>query len=156
MSSRKVVEAYFAYWAAQDVEMTTSLFHPSIIYKMHVDSADRPFGGEWRGVDACRHTMFSILEEFDYLKYEPVILGVKGGVVRTQIGFKYSHRRTGGILEGRRRLVFKVKGGLIVRIDGYHDAKLVEAFMKLTEHRIANNQVAETPALPKRVKQGSA
>src|SRR5690606_5137735 len=118
-----------AYWGAQDVELASALFHDSIICKLHAASTDMPFGGEWRGKEACRHAMFSILEEFDYLRYEPTVLGVRGGVVRTQARFKYYHRRTGGILEGTRRLVFRVKGDRIVRIDGYHDAQLVDAFM---------------------------
>lgn len=156
MSSREVVETFFAYWGAQDVELATALFHDGIVYKLHVVSADMPFGGEWRGREACRHTMFSILEEFDYLRYEPTIVSVRGSVIRAQVRFTYQHRRTGGILEGTRRLVFRVKGDRIVRIDGYHDAQLVEAFMRLTKYRLAANQLVKSPALPKREKQGSS
>lgn len=156
MSSREVVETFFAYWGAQDVELATALFHDGIVYKLHVVSPDFPFGGEWHGKDVCRHAMFSILEEFDYLRYEPAIRSVKGGIVRTQVSFKYQHRRTGGVLEGTRRLVFRVKGERIVRIDGYHDAQLIDAFMRLTKHRLASNQLANLPTLPKREKQGSS
>jgi ketosteroid isomerase-like protein len=156
MSSREVVEAFFAYWGAQDVELATALFHDRIIYKLHVASADVPFGGVWRGREACRDTMFSILEEFDYLRYEPTIVSARGGVVRAQVRFKYQHRCTGGVLEGTRRLVFQVKGGRIVRVDGYHDVQLVEAFMRLTKSRLASNQLVSAPALPKRQKQRSS
>jgi ketosteroid isomerase-like protein len=154
MSSREVVEAFLAFRVAQDVERACALLHDSIVYKIHAATSNLPFGGERYGVDACRDVLFSILEDFDYLAYEPTILSARGRTVRTQVRFKYRHRLTGGILEGTRRLVFKVKGGLIVRIDGYHDAKLVEAFMKLTKYRLANNMLAETPVLPKRVTQG--
>jgi ketosteroid isomerase-like protein len=156
MSSREVVEAFFERWGAQDVEMTTVLFDEAIIYKLHVLRSALPFGGEWRGIDACRDALFSLLEEFDYLRYEPTILSVRGSVVRAQVRFKYQHRRTGGILEGTRRLVFNVKNGRIVRINGYHDAHLVEAFMRLTEHRMATRQFAKAPQLPRRERQGSA
>jgi len=152
MSSREVVETFFAYWGVQDVELTSSLFHDGMVYKLHVDTTDVPYGGEWRGKAACRHAMFSILEEFDYLKYEPTILSVRGDVVRAQVCFKYQHRRTGGVLEGTRRLVFRVKGDRIARVDGYHDARLVEAFLRLTKHRLASNQLVGSPALPKREK----
>lgn len=156
MSSREVVETFFAYWGAQDVELATALFHDGIVYKLHVSSEDLPFGGVWRGREACRHTMFSILEEFDYLRYEPTIVSVRGGVIRAQVRFKYQHRRTGGTLEGTRRLVFRVKSGRIVRIDGYHDARLVEAFMRLTKSRLASDQLVSVPPLPKREKQSSS
>jgi ketosteroid isomerase-like protein len=156
MSSREVVETYFKYWGAQDIDLASSLFHDSIVYKLHVDANDLLFGREWRGVDACRNAMFSILAEFDYLSYEPTILSVRGNVVRTQIRFKYFHRRTSGILEGTRRLVFKIKGEMIVRIDGYHDAHLVEAFMRLTQYRLASDTVVRSPAFPKRERQRSS
>jgi ketosteroid isomerase-like protein len=156
MSSREVVETFFAYWGAQDVELATALFHDGIVYKLQVVSADMPFGGEWRGREACREAMFSLLEEFDYLRYEPTIVDVKGGSVRARVCFKYLHRRTGGILEGTRRLVFRVKGSRISRIDGYHDAQLVDAFMRLTKYRLASNQLVSSPTLPKREKQKSS
>ncbi len=156
MSSREVVEDFFAYWGAQDVELASALFHEGIIYRLHVASTDLPFGGMWRGREACRDAMFSMLQEFDYLRYEPTIVSVRGGLVRAHVRFAYQHRRTGGILEGTRRLVFRVKGSRIVRIDGYHDARLVEAFMRLTKSRLASDQLVSSPALPKREKQGSS
>jgi ketosteroid isomerase-like protein len=156
MSSREVVEAFFAYWGVQDVALAAALFDANIVYRLYMESHDIPFGGEWRGVEACRQAMFSLLEEFDYLRYEPTILGVKGSIVRAHVAFKYYHRRTGGILEGTRRLVFKVKGDRIVRIDGYHDAHLIEAFMRMTRHLLETAQLANVPELPSREKQGSS
>ncbi len=156
MNSREVVEAFFAYWGAQDVELTSTLFHDNAVYRLFVASNDLPFGGEWRGREACRQMLYSILEEFDYLTYEPTMVGVRGAVVRAHVRFKYQHRRTGGVLEGTRRLVFRVRGGLIIRIDGYHDAHLVEAFMRLTRYRLQANQFAPVPELPKHERQGSA
>lgn len=156
MNSREVVEAFFAYWGVQDVEMTCALFHHNIVYKLQVDRSVLPFGGEWRGLAVCRQNLFSMLEEFDYLIYEPTIVGVRGGVVRAHVRFKYQHRRTGGILEGTRRLVFSVRNGRISQIHGFHDAQLVDAFMRLTRHRMAASQLARAPELPRRETQGSA
>lgn len=153
MSSREVVEAFFERWGVQDVEMTAALFHENITYKLHVTSMSLPFGGEWVGIEACRNALFSLLEEFDYLRYEPTIISVRGSVVRAQVRFKYLHRRTGGILEGTRRLVFNVKNDRIVRVYGYHDAQLVDAFMRLTEYRMATKQLTKAPELPRREKQ---
>jgi ketosteroid isomerase-like protein len=156
MNNREVVEAFFAYWRVQDVEMTCALFHDNVVDKLHVASRVLPFGGEWRGLSACRQNMFSILEEFDYLLYEPTLVSARGGVVRAHVRFKYQHRRTGGILEGTRRLVFHVRNGRIILIHGFHDAQLVDAFMQLTQHRMAANQLAKAPELPRRETQGSA
>ena len=155
MNSREVVEAFFVYWGVQDVETTCTLFDDNILYKLHVARSVLPFGGEWRGLAACRHEMFSLLEEFDYLRYEPTIISARGSVVRAQVRFRYQHRRTGGILEGTRRLVFHVRNGRIRQIHGFHDAQLVDAFMQLTQYRMAANQLAQAPELPRRETQGS-
>jgi len=42
--------------------------------------------------------------------------------------------------------------GLIIRIDGYHDAGTVEAFVRLTRHREATNQNAPPLERPKAVR----
>jgi hypothetical protein len=80
---------------------------------------------------------------------------VRGRVVRAHVRFKYQHRRTGGILEGTRRLVFHVRYGRITHMHGYHAAQLVDAFMQLTQYRMAANQLVRAPELPRRVIQRS-
>jgi ketosteroid isomerase-like protein len=155
MSNRAVVESFFASWGAQDVELTLAVCHDNIVYKLYVESDILPFGGEKRGKEACRDLLFSILADFDYLKYEPSILGVRGDTVRTQVRFTYQHRATGETLDGTRRLVFQIRDGLIVRVDGYHDARLVDAFMRLTQHRLETKQLVRRPVLSVTVQQES-
>ena len=70
-------------------------------------------------------------------------------MVRVQVSFVYHHRRTGENLVGTKRLVIRLKDGLIVRVDEYHDAALIEAFMRLTQQREANNEIAAPPELPR-------
>jgi len=150
MVNREVVASFFASWGVQDVEWTLEHLHEDIVYEMHVDAVELPFFRVTRGKEACRDALFAILRDFDYLKYEPTINSVKGSLVRASIAFRYRHRATGEELEGSRRLVFKLKDGLIVRIDGYHDAKLFEAFMRLMKHRLDTNQIVSGPVLPSR------
>lgn len=155
MNNRAVVESFFASWGAQDVELTLAHFHDDIVYKLYVERDILPFGGEKRGKEACRDLLFSILADFDYLKYEPSVLSVRGDTVRTQVRFTYQHRATGETLDGTRRLIFKVRKELIVRVDGYHDAQLVDAFMRLTQHRLETKQLVRSPKLPIAAQQGS-
>ena len=150
MTSRSVVASFFASWRVQDVELAVEHFHEDIVYELHVHTPEQPFSRMRRGKEACREGLFSILKDFDYLKYEPTINSINGNVVRAGVVFKYRHRATGEILEGTRRLVFELKDGLIIRIDGFHDARLVAAFMRLTEHRLATNQIVTPPVLPQR------
>ena len=156
MVNRAIISSFFATWRVQDVEWTLEHMHADIVYEIHADAAQLPFVKVMRGKEACRDALFAVLKDFDYLKYEPTINGVRGNTVRASVAFRYRHRPTGEVLEGSRRLVFKLKDGLIARIDGYHDAKLAEAFMRLMKHRVDTNQIVSGPALPRREKHGSS
>ncbi|NJO33495.1 MAG: nuclear transport factor 2 family protein, partial [Rhodospirillales bacterium] len=108
-----------------------------------------PYGGETRGKDNVRAVLYAILAEFDYLRYDPEIVAVEGDVVRVAVTFVYHHRRTGEDLSGTKRMVFKLADGVITRIDEYHDAAKVEAFMRLAAQRTEADEVTAPPKLPK-------
>lgn len=152
MDSRAVVDEFLRNWLAQDIEGTVATGAEDIVFALHISNDALPFGGETHGRDACRSLLYTILADFDYLRYEPVVLGEEDGVVRVQVSFHYHHRRTGENLIGTKRLVFKVRDGLIVRLDEYHDAGFVEAFMRLVRHREARNEIVKPPKIPKALK----
>lgn len=154
MNSEAVAASFLASWAVQDVEMTALHMHKNIVYKIHVPITIRPFGGVRHGIDECREAMFAVLKDFDYIEYVPTIVNAIGNVVRAHIRFKCRHRPTGCVLEGTRRLVIRVRGDLIDQVNSYHDARLIETFLRLTEQ-------GQTPApsmplpRPLRQKEGS-
>lgn len=150
MDNETVVRSFFASWEAQDVELTAMHFDDDIIYELHSVTRELPYTGVTRGKAAARDVLFTILKDFDYLKYESHINSVEGDIVRAHVAFKYQHRQSGEVLDGTRRLVFQIKDSLIVRMDRYHDARLVDAFMRLTrQHEAANETLsAPMPALP--------
>jgi ketosteroid isomerase-like protein len=150
MSSRATVASYLACWSVQDVDMALQHFDDDIVCTLYVSEAALSFGGETRGKANVRNVLYGLLAQFDYLKHEPTIVAVEGDVVRVQVQFVYHHRDTGGNLAGSKRLVFTVKNDLIVRVEEFHDAAMVEAFMRLTADR------ARTMAAPDWPEQGPA
>ncbi len=133
MDSRSVVESFFASWRVQDAELTVTHFHDDALYTIHNGAAALPFSGVFRGREGYRELAYAVLAEFDYLKYDPTILGVDGDVVRARVDYTYHHRATGNRIAGTRRLRFEIKDGLIYRLDGFDDAPRFEAFMRLTQ-----------------------
>jgi ketosteroid isomerase-like protein len=132
MDSRSVVDSFFACWRVQDLDLAVAHAHPEIVYTIHNGRDASPFSGVYRGPEACRDLGYAVLSDFDYLAYEPTIVGVEGEIVRAQVFFRYRHRPTGNLIEGTRRLVFEIKDRLIIRLDSYEDAQRLEAFMRLT------------------------
>jgi len=153
MDARTLVEAIIACWDTQDVETTMAYIDDQAVYALYVSQQTVPFGGVSEGKDAIRATLYMMLEQFDYLRFDRAIVGVDGDVVRVQTQFKFHHRRTGGNLEGSMRTVFTVKDGLVVRCDEYLDEELLEAFMRLVHQREAANEIVEPPAIPRRDKE---
>lgn len=156
MDCEAFVTSWIACWAAEDVEMTLSHLHKDIVYKVHASSDVLPFGGEKRGEEALRDLMFDVLTDFDVLQYSLRFIRVVRNGARAHVRYIYRHRATGEVLEDTRRLVLQFRDGRIGRIDAYYDDRMVEAFMRLTQHRIATNQVERPPQLPPgRAREGS-
>lgn len=149
MDNRAVVGSFLACWSVQDVEMTIAHVHDDFVYALYISETALPYGGETRGKDNVRAVLYAILAEFDYLRYEPEVISVEGDVVRVTVAFTYHHRRTGENLSGTKRFVIHLKDGLMARIDEYHDAAKVEAFMRLTAQRTEADEVMAPPELPK-------
>jgi len=132
----EAVEAVLTYWAVQDVEMTVSLFAEDIVYQLYVSRSAKPYGIERTGKEAVKGMLYDLLAEFDYLTYEADILEVSRGVARIQQRYVLRHRSSGEELAGSKRFVCTLQNGLFTRIHEYHDAALVEAFMKLAKWRL--------------------
>jgi ketosteroid isomerase-like protein len=150
MSPREIATEVYNLWRAQDVESTFAYVAEDVVYALHFDEELAPFAGVSHGREAMMGAFYAMIEEFDYLKYEPTIVGVEGDVVRVQIQFRFHHRRTGADLEGSMRSVLTVTDGQIVRCEEHLDRGLVEAFMRLTRHREAANEIVPPPRIPKR------
>jgi ketosteroid isomerase-like protein len=148
MDARGVVEAIIARWNTQDVETTMAYIAEDAEYALYVSEQTVPFAGVSRGRDEIRATLYMMLAEFDYLRFDREIVGVDGDVVKVQTQFKFHHRRTGGNLEGSMRTIFTVKGGMVVRCDEYLDQGLVDTFMRLTRQREAANEIVAPPRIP--------
>lgn len=148
MDNRGTVELFFASWSAQDVELAAEHFHDDIVYELHSVTRELPYTGVTRGKAAVRDVQFMILKDFDYLKYDAHINSVDGDLVRAQVSFIYRHRASGEVLDGTRRLVFRLKDGYIIRMDRYHDDQRVGAFMRLTQHHMTTKKLANPLVLP--------
>lgn len=150
MDPRAVVAEALKLWGAQDVESTFEYAAEDVVYALHFDEDLAPYAGVTHGREAMKAAFYGMIAEFDYLKWEPVIVGVENDVVRVQTQFFYHHRRTGANLEGSLRTIFTIKDGLIVRCEEFLDRGLVEAFMRLTRQREADNDIVAPPEIPQR------
>ena len=154
MDPRSVVEAAIARWATQDVESSFVYVAEDVVYVLHIAEDLTAFAGVTEGKEAMKAAFYKMIEEYDYLKWEPVIMGVAGDLVRVQTQFRFRHRRTGTDLEGSMRTNFTIRDGLIVRCEEHVDRGHVEAFMRLARQREAMNDIDAPPEIPRRARAG--
>jgi ketosteroid isomerase-like protein len=127
----EVVTSFNRAWAVGDVDTAMRHVAEDGVYALYISGELLPHGGETAGRDNIAVALHQVRVDFDYLLYRPLQLKAKDDVVRFQVEFMYRHRLSGEILSGRLRFVMRVRDGVIVRADEYHDRAKVEAFMRL-------------------------
>ena len=138
MDKRDVVEELVRFWSVQDVESSVALMRDDCVWVLNISETALPFGGETCGKDKIAEGFYAILADWDYISYVPTILAIKDGKARLQVQHVYRFRRTGEDLAGSFRINIEVVDGLVSRIEEYHDAAMVETFMRLAQSGRSN------------------
>jgi ketosteroid isomerase-like protein len=149
MGAREIIAEVLRLWSAQDVESAFAYVADDVVYALYIDEDLAPFAGVRHGREAMMAAFYQMIEHYDYLKWEQVIVGTEGNVVRVQTQFRLHHRRTGTDLEGSMRTVMTMRDGMMVRCEEFLDRGHVEAFMRLAQQREATNQIVNPPEIPR-------
>lgn len=129
-SPRETALALWGRWA-EDPAGSMKACAADIVYTLNVSPDALQLGGETVGWEAVTARMLAIREVFDYLVYIPRIMSVEGDKVRASIEIILKHRPSGELLAGHIRNVLTARDGMVVRVDEYVDAALIETFMRL-------------------------
>jgi ketosteroid isomerase-like protein len=151
MDTHAIVREVLRLWATQDVESTFAYVADDVVYSLNIDEDLAPFAGVTHGREGMIAAFYQMIEQYDYLDWKQVIVGVEGNVARVQTQFRLHHRRTGTNLEGSMRTVITMgDDGMMIRCEEFLDRGLVESFMRLAQHREATNQIVKPPEIPGR------
>lgn len=133
-SPEQIVSETLAHWIAQDVDACLSLMSESASYTLHLEQSLLPFAGTTTGRDEIGEQLRAMLRDWDYLVFRPGPPRAHvddANEIHNRVEFIYRHRASGEILSGFFRLVCRVNDGLITEINEYHDAAMVETFVRL-------------------------
>lgn len=131
MEPIEVVRTFLRAWVDNDVPTAMTFIAPDARYILYISNDLLPFGGETAGRDNIERVLRQIRVDYEYLLFRPYNFKVDGDVVRLRVEFMYRHVASGEVLSGRFRLIMRLRDGLIVQADEYHDRALVEAFLRL-------------------------
>jgi ketosteroid isomerase-like protein len=126
-----IVEAVMQAYALGDYDMAAAFYANDASFAMFTDHELRPFFGECVGRQAIVAAWDEMKTVFDIRRFELRNLITSGDIVRCQVDYDVRHRTTAESIDGRARLVFEVRNGLIVREREYNDVERLRAFMRL-------------------------
>jgi ketosteroid isomerase-like protein len=128
--ARELIESSHEAWRRGDLEGLLGQYADDMAYWCN---AGDPSGGpvEIKGKAAFRETLAAVLRttlcDSHILSFD-----FDGTRARTKAHYRLERRGTAVVLEGTYRQVISYKGGLISRLEEYHDAGRLTAFWQLT------------------------
>lgn len=127
-----VVRAVYDAWRVKDIEAVAARFAGDACFDIHISASVHPLGGPCHGKGEVLARLEKIIEGFDFLSYVVPDLIVSGERAAAQPHIRYLHKASGERLESTLAHFWLVRGGLVVRLDEYHDMGAVEAFAART------------------------
>ena len=137
-----------AAWRAlllRDKSAMLDLATDDIVYAIYVPNHLLPFAGETVGKAALSDRLQMMIEQFQILKYEGVVMGTEGDIVRGQVAYHFRHRVTGKETEGTMRQVVQIRDGRIASFKTYKDVEGVGAFMNVVSQSAADQRNSRKP-----------
>ncbi len=130
-SPRAAVEAFNRAWIKGDVDAALTVVGDDCVYALYISDELLPHGGETVGKERIGAVLRQVRVDFTYILFRPHNFVVDGDMCRFNVEFMYRHNASGETLSGTFRMLMRVRDGLIVRADEYHDRARVEAFLRL-------------------------
>ena len=130
-TTRRLMLDCLAAWTNGDLEGALSFMAEDVAHILNIDGAVVPFAASVEGKPALRKKLQLLLDTFELGDLVNESLRGEGCKATGHYKFIYIHRASGERLSGSFRFVIEQRNGLISRMEEYHDAAYVEAFVRL-------------------------
>lgn len=127
-------------WVLRDRDGMLAYYADDAFIAQYVSKEALPFAGVSIGKGLFSERLDMIFNDWDFEHIKLSRLTIVDDAVRCHVDFKFRYKRTGDLMEGRMRHVFHIVDGRIASLDEYHDASMVEAFMRLAHAREKESQ----------------
>lgn len=126
-----VVRSVRTAWSTNDKKNTLAHFSDDCVWIIHVDQEALPLAGRAEGIAAIETRLEELVACFEYLLFRTMEISAQGGgQVRARVEVMVQQRASGEVYSGRIRLQIEVRDGKMQSIEEFHDAPLLEAFMR--------------------------
>ena len=136
--SKSVVEQLYTAWKSRDLAGVVPLMADDIVFALHIPANVIPMGGETKGKIAVTAALQALLDNYDFLAYEPGPITVTGAKAGAEVQFRYRQKGTDEVIDSQLRHEWLVEGGKVQRLDEWHDLPKVTAFFDRVALRLAS------------------
>lgn len=126
--AKGIVEAAYRAWGSRDILTAMVDFSDDVVLVLHLPKELMPTAGEIAGKRAVIEAFQGILDQFEFIEYQPVSLAVAGSRVECTVHFHYRHKLSGEHLESDMRHQWTIEGGKVVRLEEWHDLGRLKPF----------------------------
>jgi ketosteroid isomerase-like protein len=135
----ELIQTLLSAWGTQDVDRMGNIIADDVVYELYGSRHGVLASQIIEGKVSFRTNALQTLAQFDYLQFNPTVLGINNDVARIQVEYVLHHWASGHELAATKRLVIKLSRRRISRIEAYYDRALVQAFVNLIEFDTAKN-----------------
>lgn len=126
-----VVHGFYRAMMADDQAGQLAYFAENATFHQHIPDGIVGHSGITFGKAQMAERLVYIYTHWDVVEVEPVYVQADGEIVNAQMRFVFRFKRSGDLLDGGIRHVFRITGGRIVRLDEYMDAAVLRAFLTM-------------------------
>ncbi len=126
-----VAHGFYRAMMVDDQAAQLAYFADDATFHQHIPDGIIGYSGVTCGKPQLAERLTYIYAHWDVVEIEPVYMQADGKAVNAQMRFVFRFKRSGDLLDGGIRHVFRIAGGRIVRLDEYMDAALLQAFLTM-------------------------
>ena len=136
--TKVVVQQLYTAWKARDLPAVLSFVADEMVFALHIPTDVMPLGGETKGKTAVAAALQGLLDNYDFLTYEPGPVAAEGTKATCEVQFRYRQKATNEVIDSRLRHEWLVEAGKVQRLDEWHDLPKVKAYFDRVALRIAS------------------
>ncbi len=125
-----VARSILVAWSTNDIASTLAFVADDCVWIIHVDPEALPLAGRVQGIQAIETRLEQLVACFAYQLFRPMEIVADGTLVRSRVEIMVQHRASGEVFSGRLRLLMDVRDGKVISMEEFHDAPMLEAFMR--------------------------
>lgn len=136
-SPEAIARQFWNHWRRRNKPAVLAMMRDDCVFALCIPQDVLPFGVVTQGKPSISDRLQSVIDAFDTVRYEGIVVKVRADSVYGCVDYCYRHKNTGEVFDGTMRQIIQIEDGLIVDWKVFTDVERVRAFMRLVAYAAA-------------------